>query len=180
MRAGETTGGLSSLSTTVLLDKASTGNQQALEELRDRYLDRLKRWARVRAPSESGVLLDTDSLVDHNLNRTLTRVKSSSPEARRDFFADVRRSIDVGIASELTERQGSITAGAIVQDEGYEEAFRQLGLIDQTAIAARLEEGLSYEEIAHELGTRDAAAARQAVSHAIVRLAQEMIEVRKM
>ena len=173
-------GELSSLSTTVLLDKASTGNQQALEELRYRYLDRLKRWARVRVPSETGVLLDTDSLVEHSLNRTLTKATSSSPEARRDFFADVRRSIDHGIASELTERQDSIAAGAIVPDEGYEEALLRLGLIDQTAIAARLEEGLSYEEIAHELGTRDADAARQAVSHAIVRLAQEMIKARKM
>ncbi len=179
MRAGDTTGELSSLSTTVLLDKASTGNRQALEELRYRYLGRLKRWASLRVPSDAGGLLDTDSLVDHNLNRTLTTVTSSSPAARRDFLADVRRSIDDGIASELTERRDSIVAGAMAQDEGYEEAFRRLGLIDQTAIAARLEEGLPYEEIAHELGTRDAPAARLAVSHAIVRLAQEMSKARK-
>jgi DNA-directed RNA polymerase specialized sigma24 family protein len=179
MRAGDTTGGLSSLSTTVLLDKASTGNQQALEELHHRYLDRLKRWARIRVPGEARVLLDTDSLVDRKLERTLNTVTSSSSEARGDFLGDVRRSIDEGIASELTQRKNSLAEHASAQDEGYEEAFRRLGLIDQTAIAARLEEGMTYDEIAHELGAQDADDARLAVSHAIVRLAQAMIKVRK-
>ena len=82
---------------------------------------------------------------------------------------------DDGIASELTERkERKAESVSAAHGEGYEEAFRQLGLIDQTAIAARLEEGLTYDEIAHELGTRDADAARLAVRHAIVRLAQAM------
>ena len=56
----------------------------------------------------------------------------------------------------------------------YERAFQRLKLSDQAAIAARLEDGLSYEEIARELGKSSADAARMSVSRAVVRLAQEM------
>ncbi len=56
----------------------------------------------------------------------------------------------------------------------YERAFQMLRISDQAAIAARLEEGMPYEEIAGELGKTSADAARMAVTRAVVRLAQEM------
>jgi RNA polymerase sigma-70 factor (ECF subfamily) len=60
----------------------------------------------------------------------------------------------------------------------YERAFQRLKVAEQAALAARIEDGLSYEEIARELGKSSPDAARMAVTRAVVRLAQEMKNLR--
>lgn len=164
---------LEDLSTTALLDQANSGDPAALETLYVRYVSRLKRWARVRVTSPSEPLVDTDEIVQRTLLRTLQDASASAPAAPRRFLGDVRRAIDANILRELERRKDVAPASAPV-DDAYESAFRRLSDLDQFAIAARLEEGLDYREIARELGRKSPEEAETVVTEAILRLAQEM------
>ncbi len=183
---------LASLSTLTLLDKASGGDQRARDALYGRYLLRLQRWARGRIPRRARGLVDTDDVVQDSLLNTLKRVETFEPDHSGAFLGYVRRAVENRIVDEVrkVDRRppAEDTAGGVPDPspspldellEGekrdlYERAFRRLKLPDQAAIAARLEDGLSYEEIARELGKSSGDAARMAVSRAVVRLAQEM------
>jgi RNA polymerase sigma-70 factor (ECF subfamily) len=187
---------LAGLSTIALLDKASNGDQQARDVLYDRYLPRLQRWARGRLPRKARGLVDTDDLVQETLLRTLGRREPFEPEHSGAFLGYVRRAVDNRIVDEVRRakrRPAAEESAGGVRDPGpspleslldgeraelYETAFRRLRLSDQAAIQARLEEGLSYEQIARELGKSSPDAARMAVSRALVRLAQEMKELK--
>jgi RNA polymerase sigma-70 factor (ECF subfamily) len=187
---------LAGLSTVALLDKASNGDQKARDVLYGRYLPRLQRWARGRLPQKARGLVDTDDLVQETLLRTLSRSKPFEPEHSGAFLGYVRRAVDNRIVDELRKagrRPLSEESAEVVSDpspspldslleseraELYEKAFRRLRPSEQEAISARLEEGLSYEQIARELGKPSADAARMAVSRALVRLAQEMKELK--
>jgi RNA polymerase sigma-70 factor (ECF subfamily) len=189
-------GELASLSTLTLLDKASGGDERARDVLYGRYLPRLQRWARGRLPQRARGLVDTDDLVQDTLLRTLVRADAFDPEHSGAFLGYVRRTVENRIVDEIRKvgrrPPAEETAGSLADPSPspldellhgekrdlYEQAFQRLKLSDQTAIAARLEEGLSYEEIARELGKSSADAARMAVSRAVVRLAQEMKAMR--
>ena len=62
--------------------------------------------------------------------------------------------------------------------DAYEAALGKLKPEDREAIVARIELGLSFQQIAQALGKPSADAARMATSRAIDRLAQEMARVR--
>jgi RNA polymerase sigma-70 factor (ECF subfamily) len=189
-------GELASLSTLTLLDKASGGDERARDVLYGRYLPRLQRWARGRLPQKARGLVDTDDLVQDTLLRTLVRADAFDPEHSGAFLGYVRRTVENRIVDEIRKvgrrPPAEETAGSLADPSPspldellhgekrdlYEQAFQRLKLSDQTAIASRLEEGLSYEEIARELGKSSADAARMAVSRAVVRLAQEMKAMR--
>jgi RNA polymerase sigma-70 factor (ECF subfamily) len=185
-------GELSSLSTLTLLDKASSGDERARNVLYGRYLPRLQRWARGRLPRKARGLVDTDDLVQDTFLRTLARAEQFDPEHSGAFLGYVRRAVDNRIVDEVRKVNrrppAEETAGSVPdpspspldellhgeRQDLYERAFQKLKLSEQAAIAARLEDGLSYEEIARELGKSSADAARMTVSRAVVRLAQEM------
>jgi RNA polymerase sigma-70 factor (ECF subfamily) len=188
---------LASLSTLTLLDKANGGDERARNALYGRYLPRLQRWARGRLPRKARGLLDTDDLVQDTLFKTLKRGDAFDPEHSGAFLGYVRRAVENRIVDVVRkvdrEPPAEKTAGSVPdlrpspldellhgeRRDLYEHAFQRLKLSDQAAIAARLEEGMSYEEIARELGKPSADAARMAVSRAVVRLAQEMKAMRR-
>ena len=192
MRSSEDSDGFANLSTISLLDKAGAGDQRARDALYERYLPRMRRWARGRLPSKARGMLETDDLVQETLLKTLGREEPFHPEHSGAFLGYVRRSIDNRIVDELRKanrRPIADESARRVEDprpspldelldgeksELYEAGFQKLKLSDQAAIIARLEEGLPYEEIARELGKSSVDAARMAVSRALVRLAREM------
>ena len=167
------------LSTLALLDRATGGDEKARDALYDRYLPRLRRWARERLPQSARDLVDTDELVQETLDDTLKGGHGGGA-----FLGRVRRAVDDRIVDEVRKVHRRIPAGETAPGspadprELYERAFQMLKLSEQAAIAARLEEGMSYEDIAQELGNTSAEAARMAVSRALVRLAQEMKALR--
>jgi RNA polymerase sigma-70 factor (ECF subfamily) len=185
-------GELAALSTLALLDRVNGGDERARDVLYGRYLPRLQRWARGRLPRKARGLVDTDDLVQDTLLKTLARRDPFHPEHGGAFLGYVRRAVDNRIVDEVRKVNrrppAEQTAGAVAdpspspleellrgeKHDLYERAFQRLKLSDQAAIAARLEDGLSYEEIARELGKSSADAARMSVSRAVVRLAQEM------
>jgi RNA polymerase sigma-70 factor (ECF subfamily) len=165
---------MSVLSTLSLADRASYGDERARDALHARYLPRLRRWARERLPRNARDLIDTDALVQETLDDTLRRGQGAS------FLGSVRKAVDDRIAGEIrTTYRKDVAPTAADPRDLYEQAFQRLTLSEQAAIAARLEEGMSYEEIAQELGNANAEAARLAVSRALLRLAQEMKALRR-
>jgi len=160
--------------TLALYRQARSGDPRAVDELYSRYLPRLVRWAEARVGPRARELVDTDAVVRKALLDTLEHSSGREPERGDGFLGEARQAIDESLASELRARARGDANGVADHPDRYERAFRELSLSDQSVIAARLEEGASYEEIAEEAGLASAEQARKRVSEAILRLAERM------
>ena len=131
-----------------LLDEVRAGNEAAVSLLYKRHLARLQRWARGRLPRGARELMDTDDLVPQG-HQTASSVEAFGPSPLEEL-----------VGREKLDR--------------YERGLSQLSVSDREIVVARLELGLSYNEIAKELGKPSADAARMAVTRAVTRLAEEV------
>lgn len=183
-------------SSTQLLLRAKDGDEGALNLLYQRCLDPLRQWARGRLPRWARDLTDTDDLVQETLLRSLRGVDAFDPRHSGAFLAYLRQGIlnrmrdeirrvrrlpeDGGTAGEVPDRRPSPIEEAIGHEclERYEAALLRLKEEDQEAILARLEMGLSYQQVAQVLGKPSPDAARVATSRALLRLAREMADGR--
>ena len=180
--------------TEVLLERARSGSQDALEHLVARYLPRLRRWARGRLPRGARDLVDTDDLAQDTLLAVVRRLPGFEARGGGAFAAYVRRALlnrlrdEARRAGRRPDHDGS-SAAADAADQGpspieelagkeaverYERALARLPAPDQEAVVTRLELDCSYEELAQALGKPSADAARMAVKRALLRLAREM------
>ena len=175
-----------------LLDEVRAGNEAAVSLLYKRHLARLQRWARGRLPRGARELMDTDDLVQQVLMKTLRHVDSFEPTHTGGFQSYLRAGVTNLIRDELRRRQrqphGRETASSVEafgpspleelvgreKLDRYERGLSQLSGSDREMVVARLELGLSYNEIAKELGKPSADAARMAVTRAVTRLAEEV------
>lgn len=179
-------------STLDLVERAKSGDRQAVDTLLARVLPPLRRWARGRLPRVKRDLMDTDDLVQETAIRAVNRIESFEP--RRDgalqaylrmavmnrIRDEIRHSARLPPSAELDEnerdREASPLDTAIGREavDRYEAALARLRREDREIIVARVEMDWSYEEVAQALGRPSAGAARVAISRALVRLAQEM------
>ena len=175
-----------------LLDEVRAGNEAAVALLYQRHLRRLQRWARGRLPRGARELMDTDDLVQQVLMKTLRHVDVFEPTRTGGFQSYLRAGVTNLIRDELRRRQrqppGHQTASGVEafgpspleelvgreKLDRYERGLSQLTESDREMVVARLELGLSYNEIARELGKPSADAARMAVTRAVTRLAEEV------
>ncbi len=136
--------------------------------------------------------MDTDDLVQQVLMKTLRHVDSFEPTRTGGFQSYLRAGVTNLIRDELRRRQrqppGHQTASSVEafgpspleelvsreKLDRYERGLSQLTESDREIVVARLELGLSYDEIAKELGKPSADAARMAVTRAVTRLAEEV------
>jgi RNA polymerase sigma-70 factor, ECF subfamily len=172
--------------------RARSGDEQALNRLFQRYLSPLSRWARGRLPRWARAVADTDDLVQETLLRSLRGIEGFDPRHSGAFFAylrqgvlnrmrdEIRRArrrpgVDGPVEEALDGRPSPIEE-AIGQEalQRYEAALQRLKHEDREAILARVEMGLSYQQVAEALGKPSADAARVATGRALLRLAQEM------
>jgi len=179
-------------STFELLDRARRGDQEALERLFARHLKPLQRFASGRLPRWARDLADTDDLVQDTLLRTFKRMEGFEPRGAGALQAYLRQSVMNRLRDEL-RRKGrqpdatglegvEIDAGESPLEEAigreavecYERALERLRTEEREAIIARVEMGMSYEELAEALGKPTPDAARKAAQRALVRLAEEM------
>ena len=186
------------LETTIsLLTRAKSGDDAALDQLVERSLPPLRRWARGRLPPWARDLAETQDLVQDAVMRTLPRLKSfeaAHPGALQAFLRqavanhiidEIRRAKRRGPSAEITDqhadRSPSPLERAIGREgfERYEAALQRLSPNDRDAIVARIELQQSYEEVAIALGKPNANAARMAVTRALARLLQEMAAMSK-
>ena len=179
-------------STFRLLDRARSGDQEALEQLFGRYLKPLQRWARGRLPGWARDLADTDDLVQDTLVRTFNKIEGFEPRRVGALQAYLRQAVLNRIRDELrrkrrqpemselngleVDRAASPVEEAIGREAvgRYEDALTRLRPEEREAIIARVEMGYTYEELADALGKPSPDAARKAAERALVRLAEEM------
>jgi RNA polymerase sigma-70 factor (ECF subfamily) len=179
-----------------LVIRAREGDQQAMDELFERYLPRLRSWAHGRLPRAARGAYDTQDLVQVTLTKVFRRLKDFEPRhpgAFRDYvwttlwnsLRDIARSCERHPTDALeTETPGSLPSPfeeAMGREtmERYERALERLRPIEREAIIARIELGLSYADVAAALGKPTVGAAHVAVSRALVRLAEEMAHDRR-
>ena len=179
-------------STFDLVERAKTGDREALNSLFARYLPALRRWASGRLPRWTRDLMDTDDLVQVTVVRAVKRMdnfESRHEGALQAYLRqavvnrirdEVRRTKRSPIVTELDENAGDRAASPLEAAIGaealerYEAALTRLRPEEREAIVARVEMDGTYHQVAEALGKPSADAARMAVSRALLRLAEEM------
>ena len=175
-----------------LLKRAQQGDEAARNELCARYLPRLRRWAHGRLPARAREHLDTEDIVQDTLLRSVTRMHDFTPQHERAFCAYVcealrNRLCDIARRVNRTPALEALSPDAPAGDPSpleravgtqllnrYESALRVLRESDRELIVARVELNLDYREIAELHGKPSVAAARVAVSRALLRLSEQM------
>jgi RNA polymerase sigma-70 factor (ECF subfamily) len=184
-------------STLALLERARAGDASALDVLMARHLPRLRRWASGRLPQWARDAADTHDLVQDTLLQTFKRIDRIEVRGegalqaylrqgvlnriRDEYRKARRRPAALELDSQAPDGAASPLELAVGQQavERYEAALQRLRAEDREAIVARIEMGLSHEDLARMLGKRSANAARMAVERALVRLATEMGRTRE-
>jgi RNA polymerase sigma factor (sigma-70 family) len=182
-------------STFDLVERAKSGDREALDRLFSRFLPALRRWASGRLPRWTRDLMDTDDLVQETVLRSVKRMDSfeSRHEGALQAYLrqaimnrirdEVRRTKRSPMATELDENQTDHSDSPLEMAIGhealerYEAALARLRPEEREAIVARVEMDGSYQAVAEALGKPSADAARMAVSRALLRLAEEMNRV---
>jgi RNA polymerase sigma-70 factor (ECF subfamily) len=174
-----------------LVERAKSGDAEALDRLFARFLPALRRWASGRLPCRARTLMDTDDLVQETSIRALKNITSFELRHDGSLQAYFREAIHNRICDEVrritrwpmtTLDDHHLDRGASPLDlaigrqavERYEAALRRLEPDEREVVVLRLEMEYSHREIADLLGKPSADAARMAVARALVRLAEEM------
>lgn len=178
-------------STSTLIRRIQQGDDEARNALIERCLPLLQRWARGRMPDLARGPADTDDLVQTSVLRTLDRLDHLQPresgsflaymrqvlinaardEARRGGRRPMHRRLGDG-TGELSEVAGPSSDPDVVA--AYEAALEKLSPALRDAVVLRVEFGMSFPEVAAELGMASANAARMRVSRALVELSEAM------
>jgi RNA polymerase sigma-70 factor (ECF subfamily) len=181
-----------SVSSARLLERARSGDRQAMDVLLTRCLVLVQRWATGRLPHWARDLSDTADLVQETVVQTLKHLGTFEPRGDAALEAYLRQALHNRICSEY-RRAGrrpprvpledvllhpgpsplEVVVGAETYQQ-YEAALARLAPDDRKAVVGRVELRCSYQELAHLLGKPSPDAARMAVARALVRLAQEM------
>ncbi|MGA9333289.1 MAG: sigma-70 family RNA polymerase sigma factor [Rudaea sp.] len=174
-------------STSRLIEKIQHGQDAARDELFQRCLPLLRRFAHGRLPASCRDLGETDDLVQSALLRALKRVHGFDSRGRGAFFAYLRQ-ITLNVIRDEIRKRGSrpehtadfseVPAIAGIVDTttlaAYEQALAKLGESQRAAIIMRFEFDMSYPEIAVEMDSASADAARMLVARGLKRLAETM------
>jgi RNA polymerase sigma-70 factor (ECF subfamily) len=176
----------------VLVERARLGDSQAREQLAQRCIEALRRFASGRVPQSARARLDTDDLVQTAVMRAFERLPSFEPRGHGSFLAHLRTIVLNAIRDEarrlmsrmpheelVTGLAGSGPSpleAAIGNDvvDAYESALARLPAPQREAVILRLEMGYSYEDIADAVESPSPNAARMMVTRALVRLARDM------
>ena len=185
-------GDLADVSSAELLVLARDGDRQAIDRLISRYLPILRHWAAGRLPRAARDLVDTDDMIQETLIKTLRNVGSFVPRHDGALGAYLRQALNNRIRDEIRRVQArplreplrdehhDVAASPLAQALGgealrrYEQALERLADEERELVLARIEMGLTYDEVAHAMNKPTADAARMAVGRALVRLASLM------
>jgi RNA polymerase sigma factor (sigma-70 family) len=175
-----------------LLERAKSGDRDALDILFTRHIPVLRRWASGRLPRWARDIADTHDLVQETALQVFKRVEAFEPRGHGALQAYLREAVLNRIRNEfrnkarrpsfedLDERapsdHTSPLEAAIRQEqrERYAAALSRLSEQERDLIVARVEAGLTYEEMAAVLGKPSWNAARMATARALLRLAEEL------
>jgi RNA polymerase sigma-70 factor (ECF subfamily) len=175
-----------------LLERAKGGDREALEILFARHIPTLRRWASGRLPRWARDVADTQDLVQDSVLQVFKRVEAFNPRGegalqaylrqavmnriRNEFRSKGRRPSSEDLDEQKSADRTSPLEAAIRQEQldRYDNALSRLSDQERDLIVARVEMGLTYEEIAEVLGKPSWNAARMATARALLRLADEL------
>ncbi len=178
--------------TVELLNRVKNGDSTALDQLLERVIPALQRWARGRMPSTARGMLETADLVQDAVIAAMRRLDAFEARYQGALQAYLRKAVmnrirdlarhqhrvphQTELPDHLVDEQTSPLDQAIGHENiaRYETALQRLPPADREAIIGRLELQHSYDELAVVLNKPTAAAARMAVTRAMKRLAEEM------
>jgi RNA polymerase sigma-70 factor, ECF subfamily len=180
-----------------LVIRANAGDDAAVAALYERYKPRLQRWAHNRLPPHARGALQTEDLVQDTLTHVLGHLTAFNPRHEGAFQGYVRTALknrirDVArwqkrrglrdvLDSQMQADEASPIDLAIGQEtlERYDRALERLRPEDRDLIIARIEMGLSNEEMRVMFEKPSQAAVHMALSRALIKLAEEMAHERK-
>ena len=180
-----------------LVIRANAGDDAAVAALYERYKPRLQRWAHNRLPPHARGALQTEDLVQDTLTHVLGHLTAFNPRHEGAFQGYVRTALknrirDVArwqkrrgsrdvLDSEMRGEDASPLDMAIGQEtlDRYDRALERLRPDERDLIIARIEMGLSNEEIRVMFEKPSQAAVHMALSRALIKLAEEMAHERK-
>jgi RNA polymerase sigma-70 factor (ECF subfamily) len=175
-----------------LLARVRDGDSAALDRLLARHLPPLQRWARGRLPRGIRDLEDTGDLVQETVIQSLRHLNHFEYRREGALQAYLRQAVYNRIRMEFRKKRSRPLRAELDVDpedpaaspleeavgrealDRYERALARLKPEDREAIVVRMELEGSYGDLANALGKPSAAAARMAVSRALLRLAEEM------
>jgi len=192
-RAGPTSDGPPAADSTArLITRAQHGDRAALDDLFTRHVPALNRWARGRLPNWARDLADTHDLVQETALQTFRHVQTFESRGKGALRAYLRQALLNRIRNEIRRvsrrppvegldervpsREQSPLDAAIGRERlaRYDAALNRLAESDRELIVARMELGLTYEQMAEALHKPTWNAARMAVARALLRLASEL------
>jgi len=175
-----------------LIRRIQAGDADAREQLLKRFLPLLRRWAHGRLPRQLRDLNDTDDLVQVTLVKALARLDQFDSAGPGAFLAYLRQALLNQVRDEIRRHQrrpehteidadvGDADAPAPIEQlvgservRAYEQALAALPKRQQGLIVMRIEFGMSYPEIAAEVGSTPDAV-RVMVARAIVQLSRQI------
>lgn len=174
-----------------LLRRIRAGDDNARQQLYDRSLPLLRRWAHGRLPQFARSTSDTEDMVQIALMRALRGLDTFEASGSGAFLAYLRQILLNEVRHEIRSQRRRGGAHLAVEeielvDEGcsavellvneermreYEKALATLSRRQQELIVLRMEFGLSWQEIALEMGISPDSA-RMTVTRALQRMAE--------
>jgi RNA polymerase sigma-70 factor (ECF subfamily) len=175
-----------------LLTAARDGDADALDRLFAKYLPGLRHWASGRLPAWARDLGDTHDLVQETVIQVFRKLDGFEYRGEGALKAYLRRALMNRLRNEIRRaraRPAAVELDTNIEDRApspvslaidaqklarYEAALSQLRPEERELVIARLELGMTYQEIATRLGKPSMDAARMGVVRALVRLSEEM------
>ncbi len=177
-----------------VIRRIKSGDAAARDELLRRFLPLLRRWAHGRLPRQIRDMNDTDDLVQVTLVKALARIDDFDSSGHGAFLAYLRTALlnhvrdeirryrrrpeHSEIDSEISDSDALAMVDQLVGTErvrAYEQALAELPKRQQGLIVMRVEFGMSYPEIAAEVGST-ADAVRIMVARAMVELSRKLAQ----
>lgn len=175
-----------------LLTAARAGDAVGFDRLFERYVPGLRQWASGRLPGWARDLNDTHDLVQETVFRVFRNLEGFEYRGEGALKAYLRQALMNRIRNEVRRAQSrpvetmldsgiedhglspfDAAAGVEARDR-YESALERLPANDRELVIARVELGLTYQEIADVLQRPSADAVRMAIGRALVQLSKEM------
>jgi RNA polymerase sigma-70 factor (ECF subfamily) len=179
-------------STLHLLTAVRAGDREALDRLFARYVPDLRRWASGRLPGWARDINDTQDLVQETVFQVFRKLDGFEYRGEGALRGYLRRALMNRLRNEIRRTRtrppseelesGVVDPGASPVDraiseeaiEQYEAALARLKPEERELIIARVELGLTYQEMATMLNKPSPDAARMAVARALVRLTEDL------
>jgi RNA polymerase sigma-70 factor, ECF subfamily len=175
-----------------LLNRARAGERDALEVLFARYLPRLRRWAQGRLPTWARDLTDTQDIVQDTLLATFKRIDTFEYRGEGALQGYLQRGVINRVREQIRRRSRRPEEGLTDVDhvdlspsplqrtigkqafDRYDRALATLRPEDREGIIARVEMGMTYDEIAVLQEKPSSDAARKSVRRALAKLIEVM------